>query len=248
MFELLDNSSQLAVLSFKRALEMIPDDNCIVAVHLENVNVTHVSGVDNGPAKEIGMAVVSAITKSRGMEVTGAVDSYLVGEDIGKIFTIYEYYSCRPIVCLLVQGKMIVPFESQTITFKDLQEHVEPPQELLGDDQSTRQPCFATLLLTMQFKFDSVPDDVWLQEKDAAGTDDHLRRLYLASKLREISLLDEDSEEDLEMIDLDEEDDADEEREEREERPGARLDSNKAKELTANMFTDKDEDFLSSDD
>ncbi|GKC10093.1 dihydrodipicolinate reductase-like protein CRR1, chloroplastic isoform X1, partial [Tanacetum coccineum] len=41
--------------------------------------------VDNGAAKEIGMAVVSAITKSRGMEVTGAVDSYLVGEDIGKV-------------------------------------------------------------------------------------------------------------------------------------------------------------------
>ncbi|GKC73984.1 dihydrodipicolinate reductase-like protein CRR1, chloroplastic isoform X1, partial [Tanacetum coccineum] len=41
--------------------------------------------VDNGAAKEIGMAVVSAITKSRGMEVAGAVDSYLVGEDIGKV-------------------------------------------------------------------------------------------------------------------------------------------------------------------
>ncbi|PWA46360.1 hypothetical protein CTI12_AA506400 [Artemisia annua] len=84
----------------------------------------------------------------------------------------------------------------------------------------------------------------WLQEKDAAGTDDLLRRLNVASKLREASLLDEeDGEEDVEMIDDDEED------EEREERPrAARLDSKKAKELIANMFTDKDEDFLSSDD
>ena len=41
----------------------------------------------------------------------------------------------------------------------------------------------------------------------------------------------------------------DEEDEEREQRPrAARLDSKKAKELIANMFTDKDEDFLSSDD
>ncbi|GKD95237.1 hypothetical protein Tco_1375074, partial [Tanacetum coccineum] len=84
----------------------------------------------------------------------------------------------------------------------------------------------------------------WLQEKDAAGTDDLLRRLNVASKLRETSLLDEeDGEEDVEMIDDDEED------EEREERPrAARLDSKKAKELIANMFNDKDEDFLSSDD
>ncbi|GJT23550.1 hypothetical protein Tco_0893487 [Tanacetum coccineum] len=84
----------------------------------------------------------------------------------------------------------------------------------------------------------------WLQEKDAAGTDDLLRRLNVASKLRETPLLDEeDGEEDVEMIDDDEED------EEREERPrAARLDSKKAKELIANMFNDKDEDFLSSDD
>ncbi|GJT32430.1 reverse transcriptase domain-containing protein [Tanacetum coccineum] len=38
----------------------------------------------NGAAKEIGMAVVLAVTKAGGMEVTRAVDSYLVGEDIRK--------------------------------------------------------------------------------------------------------------------------------------------------------------------
>jgi chloroplast NAD(P)H dehydrogenase len=39
----------------------------------------------NGAAKEIGRAAVNAVTKARGMEVAGAVDSYLVGEDIGKV-------------------------------------------------------------------------------------------------------------------------------------------------------------------
>lgn len=40
----------------------------------------------NGAAKEIGRAAVIAVTKARGMEVAGAVDSYLVGEDIGKVY------------------------------------------------------------------------------------------------------------------------------------------------------------------
>ncbi|KAK4787074.1 hypothetical protein SAY86_010907 [Trapa natans] len=39
----------------------------------------------NGAAKEIGRAAVVAVTKARGMEVAGAVDSHLVGEDIGKV-------------------------------------------------------------------------------------------------------------------------------------------------------------------
>ncbi|GJX06411.1 probable methyltransferase PMT2 [Tanacetum coccineum] len=39
----------------------------------------------NGTTKEIGMDVVLAITKSRDMEVVGVVDSYLVGEDLGKV-------------------------------------------------------------------------------------------------------------------------------------------------------------------
>ncbi|KAK4489524.1 hypothetical protein RD792_005333, partial [Penstemon davidsonii] len=46
--------------------------------------------VINGAAKEIGRAAVVAITKARGMEVAGAVDSYLVGEDIGKICDMEE--------------------------------------------------------------------------------------------------------------------------------------------------------------
>ncbi|KAI3684851.1 hypothetical protein L6452_34078 [Arctium lappa] len=81
----------------------------------------------------------------------------------------------------------------------------------------------------------------WLEEKDAAGTDDLLRRLNVASKLREASLLDEEEgEEDVEPVD---------DVEEEVERPHvARMNSKKAKEMIAQMFTDKDEDFLSSDD
>ena len=41
--------------------------------------------VINGAAKEIGRAAVVAVTKARGMEVAGAVDSHLVGQDIGMV-------------------------------------------------------------------------------------------------------------------------------------------------------------------
>ncbi|KAL8552606.1 hypothetical protein ACS0TY_001334 [Phlomoides rotata] len=44
----------------------------------------------NGAAKEIGRAAVVAVTKARGMEVAGAIDSYFVGEDIGKICEMEE--------------------------------------------------------------------------------------------------------------------------------------------------------------
>lgn len=47
--------------------------------------------VINGAAKEIGRAAVIAVTKARGMEVAGAVDSYLVGEDIGKVLSLSIY-------------------------------------------------------------------------------------------------------------------------------------------------------------
>ncbi|XP_026381685.1 dihydrodipicolinate reductase-like protein CRR1, chloroplastic [Papaver somniferum] len=41
--------------------------------------------VINGATKEIGRAAVLAVTKARGMEVAGAVDSHFIGEDIGKV-------------------------------------------------------------------------------------------------------------------------------------------------------------------
>lgn len=41
--------------------------------------------VINGATTDVGKAAIVAITKARGLEVAGAVDSDLVGEDIGKV-------------------------------------------------------------------------------------------------------------------------------------------------------------------
>ncbi|OVA14167.1 Dihydrodipicolinate reductase [Macleaya cordata] len=46
--------------------------------------------VINGATKEIGKAAIVAVTKARGMEVAGAVDSHFVGEDIGKVCNMEE--------------------------------------------------------------------------------------------------------------------------------------------------------------
>ncbi|KAM6555944.1 hypothetical protein CsatB_002963 [Cannabis sativa] len=51
---------------------------------------SNIKVIINGAAKEIGRAAVIAVTKARGMEVAGAVDSYLVGEDIGKVCDMEE--------------------------------------------------------------------------------------------------------------------------------------------------------------
>ncbi|KAK4363373.1 hypothetical protein RND71_018614 [Anisodus tanguticus] len=44
----------------------------------------------NGAAKEIGRAAVIAVTKARGMELAGAVDSNFVGQDIGQVCDMEE--------------------------------------------------------------------------------------------------------------------------------------------------------------
>ncbi|CAJ1977098.1 unnamed protein product [Sphenostylis stenocarpa] len=46
---------------------------------------SNIKVVINGATKEIGRAAVVAVTKAKGMEVAGAVDSCHVGEDIGKV-------------------------------------------------------------------------------------------------------------------------------------------------------------------
>ncbi|KAK3008630.1 hypothetical protein RJ639_027955 [Escallonia herrerae] len=51
---------------------------------------TNIKVAINGAAKEVGRAAVVAVSKARGMEVAGAVDSYLVGEDIGKVCDMEE--------------------------------------------------------------------------------------------------------------------------------------------------------------
>ncbi|GMP24375.1 hypothetical protein CsSME_00001660 [Camellia sinensis var. sinensis] len=62
-----------------------PSISCSMQPPQNNIKI-----VINGAAKEIGMAAVVAVTKARGMEVAGAVDSYFVGEDIGKVCDMEE--------------------------------------------------------------------------------------------------------------------------------------------------------------
>ncbi|XP_031280510.1 dihydrodipicolinate reductase-like protein CRR1, chloroplastic isoform X2 [Pistacia vera] len=59
--------------------------SCSVNPPQSNIKV-----IVNGAAKEIGRAAVIAVTKARGMEVAGAVDSHFVGEDIGKVCDMEE--------------------------------------------------------------------------------------------------------------------------------------------------------------
>ncbi|OIW06626.1 hypothetical protein TanjilG_04020 [Lupinus angustifolius] len=58
---------------------------CSVQPTQSNIKV-----VINGAAKEIGREAILAVTKARGMEVAGAVDTYHVGEDIGQVCGLEE--------------------------------------------------------------------------------------------------------------------------------------------------------------
>uniref|UniRef100_A0A0F7GZH8 Dihydrodipicolinate reductase-like protein n=1 Tax=Erodium trifolium TaxID=337410 RepID=A0A0F7GZH8_9ROSI len=54
--------------------------SCSMQASQANVKV-----IINGAAKEIGRAAVAAVTRARGMEVAGAVDTRFLGEDIGQL-------------------------------------------------------------------------------------------------------------------------------------------------------------------
>ncbi|KAK6939444.1 hypothetical protein RJ641_028975 [Dillenia turbinata] len=89
----------------------------------------------------------------------------------------------------------------------------------------------------------------WLEQQDAAGTDNLLWRLNCNSKLRDTILLDQEEE-----IDIDEEEDNDDE-EFDDPTPddavpvnAARANLKKVKQMIPQMFTDKDDEFVSSDD
>ncbi|KAK4431529.1 Dihydrodipicolinate reductase-like protein CRR1, chloroplastic [Sesamum alatum] len=68
-----------------KCVKRIPYVSCSMQPSQTNIKV-----IINGAAKEIGRAAVVAVTKARGMEVAGAIDSYLVGEDIGKVCDMEE--------------------------------------------------------------------------------------------------------------------------------------------------------------
>ncbi|KAH9617388.1 hypothetical protein KSS87_012259 [Heliosperma pusillum] len=62
-----------------------PTISCSMQPSQSNIKV-----IVNGAAKEIGRAAVVAVTKARGMEVVGAVDTFCVGQDIGKVCDMEE--------------------------------------------------------------------------------------------------------------------------------------------------------------
>ncbi|KAL6956496.1 hypothetical protein U1Q18_043320 [Sarracenia purpurea var. burkii] len=85
----------------------------------------------------------------------------------------------------------------------------------------------------------------WLEQQDAAGTDNLMQRLKFGSKLKDTKFLEGDEDED----DEDEEDEefGDEAMENRVKTSMARINSRKAKQMIPDMFSDKNDDYLSSD-
>ena len=77
--------------------------------------------VINGAAKEIGRAAVIAVTRARGMEVAGAVDSHFVGEDIGKVSVSFSPFEPQLYDLPCVQP-LILSFlgQSSFVTWKSL--------------------------------------------------------------------------------------------------------------------------------
>ncbi|KAA8537648.1 hypothetical protein F0562_027256 [Nyssa sinensis] len=84
----------------------------------------------------------------------------------------------------------------------------------------------------------------WLEQQDAAGTDNLLQRLNCGPKDRDTTLLEEEEEEDGE----DGEEVGDEAAEDPVPRNVARINSRKAKQMISQMFSDKDDAYISSDD
>ncbi|KAF5199340.1 4-hydroxy-tetrahydrodipicolinate reductase [Thalictrum thalictroides] len=80
-------SSPFQLKNYKRSHTSIVRSTitCSMQTSQNNIKV-----VINGATKEIGKAAIVAITKARGMEVAGAVDSDLVGEDVGKLCNMEE--------------------------------------------------------------------------------------------------------------------------------------------------------------
>ncbi|KAL2455009.1 hypothetical protein Fot_57994 [Forsythia ovata] len=83
----------------------------------------------------------------------------------------------------------------------------------------------------------------WLEQQDAAGTDNLLQRLKCGSELRDTILHDKELE-----SDEDEEEFDDEAKEDVVPRNSARINSRKAQEIILQMFSDKEDAFLSDDD
>lgn len=86
----------------------------------------------------------------------------------------------------------------------------------------------------------------WLEQQDADGTENLLRRLKCGSKQRETTVLEGKEDEGKEDEEVDEEEFLDEAAEVT--RNVVRMNLKKAKEMISQMFTDKDDVYISSDD
>uniref|UniRef100_M1B4N7 Dihydrodipicolinate reductase n=1 Tax=Solanum tuberosum TaxID=4113 RepID=M1B4N7_SOLTU len=78
-------SCQTYFINSKKIIKTKPFICCSSLSSQNNVKV-----IINGAAKEIGRAAVIAVTKARGMELAGAVDSNFVGQDIGQVCDMEE--------------------------------------------------------------------------------------------------------------------------------------------------------------
>lgn len=120
------------------------------------------------------------------------------------------------------------------------------------DDESDEDEVFNDLIAT---GYKEAPIDhekrnqlhqKWLEQQDAAGTDDMLERLRYGQKQREPTCL-VDDDDDIDNDDSDE-DFADEKSQDPPLMDDARQNSKKAKQMMAQMFTDADDPYLPSDD
>lgn len=85
----------------------------------------------------------------------------------------------------------------------------------------------------------------WLEQQDAAGTENLLQKFNCGSKLKETTLLEEEEDEEGDEY---KEDFGDEAAEDSNPTNVARMNLKKAKQMIPQMFTDKDDVYLSSDD
>ena len=85
---------------------------------------------------------------------------------------------------------------------------------------------------------------MWLQQQDEAGTEDLMQRLKYGTNHRELSALREEDD----GKQKEKSDDDDDETEDLCAMPSARVSTKKLKQMISQMFTDKDDGFISSED
>ncbi|XP_020248935.1 dihydrodipicolinate reductase-like protein CRR1, chloroplastic isoform X2 [Asparagus officinalis] len=80
------HSLQLTNICNKRSQRKNANDNVttfIISCTMQQPSQNNIKVVINGATKDIGRAAIVAVTKARGMELAGAIDTRLVGEDAG---------------------------------------------------------------------------------------------------------------------------------------------------------------------